>query len=458
MMKNERLNVGEAEFASSEPKLDAGFRWAKAQALAYAHSGLDPVGLWYEAALPGRNAFCMRDVAHHSAGASVLGLSAHTRNMLLRFAENIAESRDWCTYWEITGDNEPAPVDYTDDADFWYNLPANFDLVDACYRQWLWTGDTDYVRHPAFASFYRRTFEDYIRTWDKDGDGVPEHWPEYGRRGIASYNEDGLQPLVGGDLVAAQFAGSRAYAKLLAEAGDAAGAARYEAEAERLRTLYESGWWDEERGAFFGALLHGGTFYDRYYAEGNYLPLYFGIVKDPRKLRGALAEVARHGAAIVEAKTYMPDLYYRSGDRDNAYRELLELVDPALKRREYPEVSFCVVGAIASGLMGLSADGRSTVSSLGQLPDELAHASLRRVPVLNRVLDLEHVGGRESRLTLRGGEPVEWKAGFSGRHDALLHDGVPVPVSIETSPDGAVTTYALIRVEAGRTHSVRVGE
>lgn len=42
--------------------------WAKEQALAYAFED-DPVGLWYEAALPGREAFCMRDVSHQSMGA-----------------------------------------------------------------------------------------------------------------------------------------------------------------------------------------------------------------------------------------------------------------------------------------------------------------------------------------------------------------------------------------------------
>ena len=44
---------------------NAGFAWAKEQALAYSHEG-DLVGEWYEAALPDRQAFCMRDVAHHA--------------------------------------------------------------------------------------------------------------------------------------------------------------------------------------------------------------------------------------------------------------------------------------------------------------------------------------------------------------------------------------------------------
>ncbi|MFA6126609.1 MAG: hypothetical protein WC699_04845 [Bacteroidales bacterium] len=33
----------------------------------------DPVGPWYEAAEPGREAFCMRDVSHQSMGAHALG-------------------------------------------------------------------------------------------------------------------------------------------------------------------------------------------------------------------------------------------------------------------------------------------------------------------------------------------------------------------------------------------------
>ena len=48
---------------SSDAPLMEGFNWAKQQARAFGFVG-DPVGPWYEAALPGRSAFCMRDVAH----------------------------------------------------------------------------------------------------------------------------------------------------------------------------------------------------------------------------------------------------------------------------------------------------------------------------------------------------------------------------------------------------------
>ena len=151
----------------SDRQLIAAFVWAKQQALSYVNDG-DPVGPWYEAALPGRHAFCMRDVSHQAAGAQALGLSRYTHNMLHRFAENISESRDWCSYWEIDRLNRPAPVDYKNDRLFWYNLPANFDILDACYRMYLWTGDRSYVDDPVFLNFYHRTVTDYVSRWNLD--------------------------------------------------------------------------------------------------------------------------------------------------------------------------------------------------------------------------------------------------------------------------------------------------
>jgi hypothetical protein len=89
--------AGQLTFASSDRDLTQCFEWAKTQAMAYVRDD-DPVGAWYEAALPGREAFCMRDVSHQAMGAHALGLQEHTLNMLHKFAVNISESKDWCTY------------------------------------------------------------------------------------------------------------------------------------------------------------------------------------------------------------------------------------------------------------------------------------------------------------------------------------------------------------------------
>lgn len=102
-------------FTSDDAVLVEGFEWAKQQAMAYVHRGNDPVGYWYEAALPGRSAFCMRDVSHQLVGAQLLGLADINKNLLTKFVSAIAESRDWCGYWEINKWNRPAPVDYQSD-------------------------------------------------------------------------------------------------------------------------------------------------------------------------------------------------------------------------------------------------------------------------------------------------------------------------------------------------------
>ncbi|WP_315823945.1 hypothetical protein [Paraflavitalea speifideaquila] len=47
----------------------------------------------------------------------------------------------------------PAPEDYRNDTAFWYNLNANFDIIYACWRLYLWTGDTAYIRHPLLNPF-----------------------------------------------------------------------------------------------------------------------------------------------------------------------------------------------------------------------------------------------------------------------------------------------------------------
>jgi hypothetical protein len=86
------------EIDSSSAKLEEVFQWAKSQALAYTFDDGDPVGPWYEAVEPGREGFCIRDTCHQALGAQALVLARFNRNMLRLFAENISDSKDWCSY------------------------------------------------------------------------------------------------------------------------------------------------------------------------------------------------------------------------------------------------------------------------------------------------------------------------------------------------------------------------
>ena len=189
---------------SSDRAMEEGFDRVKQQALAWVFDEGD-AGPTYEAALPGREAFCMRDVSHQCIGGEVLGLHAHNKNMMRRFAQVPCERTDWCSWWEIDRYGRPCPVDYASDSDFWYNLPANFDLTDTLYRLYRWSGDGGYLSDPDFGRFVAVTLENYVKRWDRDGDGIPDRVLSEGRRGLTSYDESEFARTrikVGADLIA----------------------------------------------------------------------------------------------------------------------------------------------------------------------------------------------------------------------------------------------------------------
>ena len=444
-------------FGSSNKTLEEGFRWAKDQALAYVFEG-DPVGDWYEAALPGREAFCMRDVAHQSTGAQVLGLSRFNYNMLHKFAVYIAESRDWCSFWEINRHDLPAPVDYTSDADFWYNLPANFDVLECCYRQYQWTGDRRYLDEPAFRNFYARTVTDYVHRWDKDGDGIPEHYAPYGRRGIASYNEDVARPLVGGDLIAAQFGAFHAYASMLTLLGETAQAAEWREQARHLSVLYDQKWWNEKSGRFACLIRHDGRFATSYQGITNFFPLVFGLVQDPRKAQAVLAEViARRRKHHIEERSYLPELFYLYGEASAAYAELVEQLQPKYVRREYPEVSYAVIGAIAAGMMGIAPNAVTrTVATRSRLDERTAWAALASVPVFDNLIDVRHEGRYATEFVNQAGSPLVWQAEFVGHAPTLLVDGQPCQPTWGEDGYGQAVSWVAVPVGSASTQRVSV--
>lgn len=255
------------EVNSSDAKLVGVFYWARSQAMAYAFDQGDPVGPWYEAVEPGREGFCIRDTCHQALGAQALGLARFNLNMLRRFVENISDSKDWCSYWEIDRFNQPAPVDYKNDAEFWYNLPANFDLLDCCYRMYVWSGDRAYIDDPVFLNFYDRTINDYVERWGLDIDHImtrprlmnvrgifdlAKKFPK--NRGIPGYNESDHTYVLGCDVVATQRAAYRAYAHIQQARQNAELADKFLKRAEALQALLANTWWNQADHCFYNRL------------------------------------------------------------------------------------------------------------------------------------------------------------------------------------------------------------
>jgi hypothetical protein len=462
------------EFASSDSRLVDSFHWAKREALSYV-SDNDPVGPWYEAALPGRHAFCMRDTAHQADGAQALGLARYNHNMLRRFAENISATRDWCSYWEIDRLNRPAPVDYKSDAEFWYNLPANFDVLDACYRMYLWTGDRSYIDDPIFLNFYDRTIHEYTAHWNLSPDRVMKRTSDIQTppffRGDPTYEESSTDNLVGVDLLATQYAANRDYAAIEAARGNGAKAESSLKTAAQIKSLINTTWWNPAQGYFYAFLNKEHQFTGRAGADLLYRDAADDGPKTASALHTLLTTNNTEPTTAVEAKSHYAEILYRYGDPDAAYAEIMDLTRAGRERREYPEVSYSVIGAMVTGLMGIRVEptlppsetvsGKefdTVIETLPQLTAKTSWAEMRDLPVQDHVISVRHEGNRSTILTNTGNSPLQWRAAFPGSYEVLVSDGKPLKAHTGSHHIGHAITWAELTVPGGSTIEVKVSE
>ena len=451
------------QFESSDKRLEQSFQWAKSQALTYAHDGSDPAGPWYEAALPGRDSFCMRDVSHQTTGAAALGLYAANRSMLTRFAAAVSPSRDWAGYWEIDKYGHPSAADYLNDNAFWYNLPANFDLLDGIVRMWLWTGDDGYLSDPSFQRFFMTTTTDYVKAWDLQPDLIlkrprimNQHLSQ-GRfiqaRGIPSYTEGENNFNVGTDLLAAEYRGFESLRLAAGSRHEANLSQQYADTADKLLSLVEHRAWSEKDHHFMGFFSRdGGT-----HGSGDAMVLYFGASKDPAHIRGALSYIESAGylnSIGIEEESYLAQTFYRYGENNAAYERIMDLTRPDKDRREYPEVSFSVIAALVTGTMGLEvveggSPERPLLHSISRLPKSSDSATLTGVRIRENVVDLEHHGDRRSTLTNRSGPTIHWQAAFSGKIPFLIMNGHSVRAKVSSDSAGAPVSWVVTDVVPG---------
>lgn len=474
---------------SSDEHLVQAFNWARRQAMAYVQGGSDPVGLWYETGLPGRTRFSMRDTSHQSMGAEALGLAAYTHNMLHHFAENISDAKDWCSYWGIDRWGRPARVDYKNDNEFWYDLPANFDVLDASYRMFLWSGDLTYVNDPVFLNFYKRTVDDYVERWQLAPDGVMQRkrWlnihgsfdPDDNMqtaRGIPGYREGPRDYIVGVDLLATEYQALKDYAYIEAYRGNAEQAATYEKKAETMKDFINTTWWDASAGRFYSLL-------DKDYQlqpadpqtathANNVELLYRGAADEGPKLEGALdgllETIKLNPSTQVEGESHYPEVLYRYGKPDVAYQEIMDLTRPGRSRHEYPEVSYSVIGAMVIGLMGINLEApppleawtngggytEIVVTTYPGLAARISWAEMRNVPIRTNLVAVRQEGTHKTTLTNESGPSLIWKAMFAGTHETLTVNGTPMKAT-----PGELTLHravSWVRLPVGAGDSVTV--
>ncbi len=453
-------------FTSTNTSLQQSFEWAKKQALTYSRSGEGSIGPWYEAALPGRNAFCMRDVSHQTEGAAAFGLYAANRNMLYRFAQSAAKQRDWAAYWEIDGNGRPSPADYLSDTDFWFNLPANFDVLDAIVRVWRWTDDDTYRDDPAFRRFFRISMGDYLKAWQLTSKTIlkrpriANQRQSEGRfvhsRGIPSYTEGSSDFIFGADLLASEYRAIRSYKEIATNASDRELAEEIQPTADAIQVLLERVAWSQTQQHYLGTIHTDltGT------GSGDALVLYFGAAKNLAHIRGALDYLSSShywDHINIEEESYIPLTLFRYDRNDAAYQVLADISSPQKARREYPEVSFSVIEAISSGVMGLEPahyHDAFDLRTLSRLSSDHDRATLSAVSIRKNKLDITHTGKSSTRLKNVSGPAVRWRAAFYGTVSHLYVGEVAVAANHSTLAGGAVISWADVTVPSGAARVV----
>ncbi len=463
----EQAYPGGLTILTDDSVLAARFNWAASQALSYAHSGDDPVGKWYEAALPDREAFCMRDVSHQSLGAHYLGLQDHTKNMLYKFAENISESRDWCSYWEINRYDQPAPVDYANDQEFWYNLPANFDVLIACYDQYLLTGDNDYLQNPVFVNFYQHTMDDYIKAWDLDIASVmtrdrfmnldaplDSSYSFQVSRGLPSYGEgEPLRLYLGADLFCLQYQAYLAYEEILRLKGACQSADSIQKVSQKLKDWYNLYWWSSKDDKPYSSLLTDGTF------KGNpsrYI-LQSQILQSSHRQEIALQGLLSIEDINIESQSYLPKLFYNFDEQHRAFEELMDLSHPMKERKEYPEVSYAIVEAILEGLMGLSTNAhKRSVRTISRLTQPMSWVQFDEIPLFEGSVSIIHQLDHETTLKSSLKDDIYWTAAFYGNYDSLWTPDGPMSANLRLTSTKKEISWIQIQVPPNMTATIKI--
>ena len=424
-------------FDSSDANLVTCFNWAKDQALQFAFQS-DPVGLWYEASVPGREAFCMRDTSHQILGAHLLGLDKYTMNMLKKFAKNISKSKDFCSYWEINRCDKPAPIDYRNDKEFWYNLPANFDIIDACWRAYLWTHDQSYIKDKTLNRFYKLTTNDYVKRWDLQLEKIQTRKRCMNRptfdpndkyqfsRGIPSYFEGQPQNIrFGADLLASQVAAYHAYSEILKLQNQNKQAALFSQKAKQITAFLEDTLWDKINDRPYELMLTDNSCVTDTGTQ-VYLLYYDALQSLDKKLK-TLDAITKGPQITIEVHSHYSQVYYRYGQPQIAYDWLMKLSDPKMPRREYPEVSYATIATIVTGLMGAEpSQTENKIATLSRLTQKTKWAKISNLPFHNNLIDIEHQSQNQTTLTNHSENTLTWQARFYGNEDQLSINGKKV--------------------------------
>jgi hypothetical protein len=241
----------------------------------------------------------------------------------------------------------------------------------------------------------------------------------------------------------------------------------YLKKAADVKALVNGTWWDEKSKQFYSVLDKDHRLQGR---AGPQL-LYRDVADDGPKAQSALdtllAEIKKNPSSSVEGESHQPEILYRYGVPDIAYAQLLDLAREDRERREYPEVSYSVIGAMVTGLMGVNVEASSpsdsavqggyvevVVKTLSGLTAQTAWAELRNLPLRSNEISVRHDGARKTVFTNLRGPSLIWQATFPGSFETLLVNGKRMRARTEKTRLGQAVSW--VRVPVGPSNAVSV--
>jgi hypothetical protein len=115
-------------------------------------------------------------------------------------------------------------------------------------------------------------------------------------------------------------------------------------------------------------------------------------------------------------------------------------------------VSYAVIGAIATGLMGVTLEGPdSGVRTLPNLTAATAWAELDHIPVRANELNIRHDGVTKTTVTNSKGPSLAWRACFPGSFTALLVNGKTMAAQYT-----GTFSCATVNIGSGSTRTAQV--
>lgn len=484
---------------SDNELLTEGFNWAVKKTDQFVMTGKEgPINKWspssgtgpvaympsYWAGYYDRTAFYGRDFVHQAVGGQIVGLWNENWNMFHTFADFASESRKWYTGWAFNFDGSIYTLDYHSDNSFVREVPAQFELVEKAYKQYLWSGDRRYIEDETMWNFYTKVMTDFVTLHDTNGNGIAEGTGGGIFSGSCTYNERDGQPIIeAGDAIGSQYQATLAYAAMLKERGELEASKQWYQKAEDLKTYFNEEWSvmpdDEDGTGRYARALSSDkvTKYNDFGKENSWFMPMKQITEPGERTDAYLdfikEEVGDHigdkpsSPSNIEAWSYLPDTFFpynRANDAWKYMKYILSVKDNPHERPsqgtngDYPEISFTIISQTVEGMMGMEADAYNhKVATAPRLPDEVNNVSVKYIQMGDHELDLAHDGLTKSTLTNHSENALNWEARFYGEYDYINVDGTPVKAQ-QKEINGVTVSYVTVPVSANGTVTCQVAK